>query len=489
MISTPRAVAGWAVVCLACSEVMSPSVPQPSVPAAGGPAVSVKDFGASGDGQTLDTAAIQAAVDAVQPGGTLRFPSGVYRIDTDKAVRLKDDMRVELGDATLVGDNARGRICRIFDITGRKRVAISGGTLIGSRSGAPSLGDGIWAVDSQDLVFENISIQNFFIDGIILTGNTGCQRVAVRRCTATNNRRTGLAIVHASDVTVEDSTFEKTNGQSPAAGINVEPNPGESNRNIRISRCTSRRNVGVGIYVHTGLGVTVAEVTIENNVVEDNGANGIVAIKVDGVSMVGNRIARHQHKAIPGKALATGGIAVGDGSNRVTITGNSLEANLRGIFIAGATAVEIRGNTVVGNGLAPTLVDGSGGDGIVCFGRQNAPTDECVVANNTVRRVAANGLVASGVKRVQFLDNTIEDTALHGILFRTSSNGVVRGNNISGSGLQEAGRYDGIWLEEASNSNLITGNTIHQSNRLRNPIGIAPRCVGNQVQDNVVLPY
>lgn len=40
----------------------------------------VKDHGAKGDGQADDTAAIQAAIDALQNGATLYFPRGMYRI-------------------------------------------------------------------------------------------------------------------------------------------------------------------------------------------------------------------------------------------------------------------------------------------------------------------------------------------------------------------------------------------------------------------------
>ena len=42
--------------------------------------VSVKDFGAVGDGVTDDTAAINAALAAVPVGGVLRFPAGTYRV-------------------------------------------------------------------------------------------------------------------------------------------------------------------------------------------------------------------------------------------------------------------------------------------------------------------------------------------------------------------------------------------------------------------------
>ncbi|WP_018250787.1 glycosyl hydrolase family 28-related protein [Sphingomonas melonis] len=47
-----------------------------------GDIVSVKDFGAVGDGVTDDTAAIQAAIDATRNGGSLTFPEGRYLVTT-----------------------------------------------------------------------------------------------------------------------------------------------------------------------------------------------------------------------------------------------------------------------------------------------------------------------------------------------------------------------------------------------------------------------
>jgi len=64
-------------------------------------AQSVRDHGAIGDGRTLDTRAIQAAVDAAAAArGTVYFPPGTYRSGT---VRLRSRVTIQLAaDATLV---------------------------------------------------------------------------------------------------------------------------------------------------------------------------------------------------------------------------------------------------------------------------------------------------------------------------------------------------------------------------------------------------
>ena len=50
----------------------------------------VLDFGAKGDGKTLDTAAIQAAIDA---GGEVYFPKGIYISGTLKKRRRTESCR------------------------------------------------------------------------------------------------------------------------------------------------------------------------------------------------------------------------------------------------------------------------------------------------------------------------------------------------------------------------------------------------------------
>jgi parallel beta-helix repeat protein len=440
--------------------------------------LSVGDFGARGDGETLDTAAIQKAVDALPPGGLLLFPPGTYRIESDRGIKLKDDMRVDLRQATLVADNVSRAKCRILDIEGRRNIVISGGTLVGSRDGTPDWGIGIRASDASDLVIENVTLRNFFFDGVILTGDRGCERVAVRGVVAENNRRTGLAIVSATDVTVEDSTFASTRGQAPEAGVNGEPNRGQQVRNVTFRRCTFRGNAGGGLYLHRALGVAVAGARVEDSVAEGN-AFGIVISGVSDVTVRNNRVLGHRGRT-------TSGIIVDD-TARPLVESNRLEGNFRGIFSVNATAAEIRGNTIEGAGPADGG-NGDRGDGIVCLGPRASQDDGCLVSENTIRRCAGSGIYVQLAARARLHDNVVAETGQRGIFLRTASASEVSGNSVSAVGAEASAAFDAIELGFGSSGNTVSGNVIRPGPRARQAIGICADCRDNQVTGNTVLP-
>lgn len=68
--------------------------------------VNVKDFGATGDGTTNDTDAIQSALDSMTAGGVLYFPSGTYRIARNIGVNDHFGIKVTNSNITLKGDQA-----------------------------------------------------------------------------------------------------------------------------------------------------------------------------------------------------------------------------------------------------------------------------------------------------------------------------------------------------------------------------------------------
>ena len=373
-----------------------------------------------------------------------------------------------------------GARCRLLEIQGARNVVITGGTLVGSRGGQPEWGMGILASDAVDLLIEGMTFRDFYFDGILLTGNVGCRRVVVRGVTAENNRRTGLAIVSADDVTVEDSTFTGSHGQSPEAGVNCEPGPGASVRHLRFRRSTFRGNAGVGLYAHQGLGIAVDDATVESSRVEGND-QGIVAAKVSGVAITDTDVVGH-------RARGRSGIALGDGTTHAVVARNRLEDNFRGIVSAGASDVEIRENVVTGTGFDPGAGHGDDGDGIVCRGLRAIVAEACVVTANTVSRCAGSGIVAALVSQVRLLDNSVEETGQRGIHLRSTTSSVVSGNHISRIGLEAALLYDGIELTQSANANVVTSNVCRLGGGMRNAIGVGPGCVGNQIVSNTVLP-
>ncbi|HEY6548315.1 MAG TPA: right-handed parallel beta-helix repeat-containing protein [Vicinamibacteria bacterium] len=441
--------------------------------------LSVKWFGARGDGRAFDNAAAQRAVDALRPGDTLHFPNGVYRIETDKGVKLKNDVRLDLGTAVLAGANVAGVRCRIFEIQGARNILISGGTLVGSRGGAPEWAVGILASDAQNVFIENVHFRDFYFDGILVTGNLGARKVVIRNCVFLNNRRSGLTVAAATDVTVADSVFQGSQGQEPESGVNVEPGPGAFVRDVRFERVTVVRNAGIGLYIHRGRGERVSGASVSDSVIQGN-AHGIVVDEVEGLRVVETRVAEHRERAHAGIAVeqVTGAV----------ITDNDLSGNFRGIYSAGSTAVEIRRNVILGTGPQVGEESGEDGEGIVCRGLFSPLANSCVVANNVVRRAAGSGILALLVSGVRLLDNQIDETGQRGVQLRYTSRGEVRGNVVSRTGLEAPRRYDALEIAQFSDANLVSANVIRLGAGARRALGIEANCRGNRVLDNVVLP-
>lgn len=68
--------------------------------------VNVKDFGATGDGATNDTVAIQTALDSMTSGGVLYFPPGTYRIARNIGTNDRWGVKVTNSNVTLKGEQA-----------------------------------------------------------------------------------------------------------------------------------------------------------------------------------------------------------------------------------------------------------------------------------------------------------------------------------------------------------------------------------------------
>lgn len=142
--------------------------------------INVRDYGATGDGITDDTAAIQAAIDSATSGGGIIFPRGIYKVSS---------LKIKAHGVTLTGGARRG--VRISRLTG---------------SGSGPLVD-ISGTGSLDNHIKYCSIEQMMLDGDYKSG------VLLRSYYADNLIFRDVSFVHckgnATDfVEVWDSSFE-----------------------------------------------------------------------------------------------------------------------------------------------------------------------------------------------------------------------------------------------------------------------------------------
>ncbi len=148
--------------------------------------LNVKDYGAVGDGTADDTAAIQAALDAVPTGGrAVYIPAGRYRITST--------LLIKIDGTTLYGDGAANRF-------GATQTSI--GTRIEASTGVTGSMILVQRV-ANDRPVQGVSLRDFTLEGMLIgTGVAGItfrvnqghiDRVHVWRCTGDGIKYMGYA--------------------------------------------------------------------------------------------------------------------------------------------------------------------------------------------------------------------------------------------------------------------------------------------------------
>lgn len=243
--------------------------------------VDVSDWGATGDGATDDTDAINAAIVYASTRGirTVVVPDGTYMIrahdpawtveqqqgvvfyvpEFPGGIKMLSGIHLKLSHgATLKAIPNDAKWYRIIGVADVSNIEISGGTIQGERAAhlgayGGEWGHGISILSSTDVYIHDLTIKDCWGDGIntnlsSLTEIVSCERIRVARVLCYNNRRQGMSISSGIDVTVEDSEFSNTNGTSPESGLDIESNGGDKpTHDITIRGCRFDNNNGSGI--------------------------------------------------------------------------------------------------------------------------------------------------------------------------------------------------------------------------------------------------
>jgi len=379
--------------------------------------VNVKDFGAVGDGVTDDTAAIQAAVNAVSAnpiGGTLYFADGIY---ITQEITVGSNIIIEGNGSTLKGKTGQNYIFRLVGL-------------------------------------ENITIQNFILDCVGLSIiNPNPIDVGLRSSAIYVRVGSGLF----NNVKILNNRFINIPTTSPeyhAIGFN--------NVNCIVSNNFSDQ-CGGDVFNFNGGIIICNNNQIRNGgdggVAYNNGARGIISdnyiYKCNlgiGCGAVGNTTDPSYNNTLQidsntidscdwGVNLGWFGFAGREGPENFSVTNNSFY-NCR----SHAIRYDGRTNTWNPNGVISNNVIYRTGSPDY-NGTPNTSTIDIAIVNCGSMVVSNNAL---------YLPYSSTGTRV-GIGVYTSSNVVCSGNKIDGG---VNAYYDGIYIQDSTNSNFI-GNVIN----------------------------
>lgn len=203
--------------------------------------VSVKDFGAVGDGVADDTSAIQSAINA---SANVLLPPGTYKITKLSIINKTDFLligygaRIEFTGAPVNGTHAlaiiqSSNICiagLVIDGNNETRGALEGSHNVSIYGCVNVIIEDVKSIySSSDGFYVNRSAVGPTINGYALTTLIQTENVTLRNCIAEYNCRQGLSGISYIGLTAINCRFSKTGKSSagfiaPAAGIDLEPN-------------------------------------------------------------------------------------------------------------------------------------------------------------------------------------------------------------------------------------------------------------------------
>jgi parallel beta-helix repeat protein len=291
----------------------------------GGTVINVRDKGAKGDGVHDDTAAFQAAVDALpSSGGTVTVPAGNYVIDAMRSINLRSNMLLQLApDATLTAIPNNSPRSHVIKVWNADNVRITGGRIVGER-GNHAGADGEWGYGLNIQASNHVRVSDMHIsecwgDGIWIGGighrdATPSRDVVIDRVTCTHNRRQGLSIGPVDGVVISNSTFSNSDGTKPMSGIDIEPQAQGLARNITIDHCIISGNQGTGMEIH----YNVSNVTVKNCTFKDNQGYGLLTVDSPSqITIIDN--------VFTGNGLV--GLVIAGQSSHIKASGNTLANN------------------------------------------------------------------------------------------------------------------------------------------------------------------
>ncbi len=260
--------------------------------------LSVKDYGAKGDGMTDDYAAIKRAVAAINTAGKgiLVFPPGVYKIDQHKIIgggsanTITDICFQNCNGLQVIGYkaviNVKGNFnraadytvggftysysesvvpfsfvnCSNFELSGFE---LNGSVNVMSRATGVTEGTchGVLTAKCSNYTLRDLYIHHFATDGLLLGGDTTVTAIADKDVSVKNvrslfNARQGVSVIQVRGAEFVGCEFSETGNSAgsygshaPGNGVDIEPNFNTPTVDVRtgsitFTECKFKNNAG-----------------------------------------------------------------------------------------------------------------------------------------------------------------------------------------------------------------------------------------------------
>jgi len=211
-----------------------------------------------GFNDTNSTVALQAALCSGARTVIVPNMNKPWRVDP---ILLESDQELVFEPGTVV-EARRGSFMglgdALFKAKGKQHILIRGhGTIWQMHKEdyvRPPYRKGEWRHGLALLACHDVTVQGLTIarsggDGIYV--GSGCRDIVVRDVTCEANHRQGISVISAENLLIERCTLRATQGTSPQAGIDFEPNyASERLVNCTLRNCVIEDNRGAGVQLY-----------------------------------------------------------------------------------------------------------------------------------------------------------------------------------------------------------------------------------------------
>jgi polygalacturonase len=367
----------------------------------------VRQFGAKGDGRTLDTTAIQQALDecGVAGGGIVRFPAGTY---LSRPIFLHGDTTLQLEAGALLHATDQRADFINPEKTNSFVAFVNGKDLHNIVIEGPGMIDGAGTPWWGPAETARLKTPGYVLPRPRLIALARCTNVRIQNVTLRNSPLTHLALTACEDVVISNVIV-----QTPATAANTDGIDPINCKNVLITRCR----------VSTG---------------DDN-----ISIKSEG-AVPGRMFASEDITVtdcifLHGHGMSIGGAVVG-GVRNVTVRNCTFEDTENGIRIKslrgrGGTVENVRFSDITMSNVNPAItftcyyMTNSAGDPVQRFAPPNDPAQPINETTPVFRNICVSNLTATCQKSAGLIiglpESPISNVVLENIKIRAATTGLA----------------------------------------------------------------